>query len=101
MTGREDSGLHEAVVNKQIADMLDGQFGWTVRAERTRMVRQNKRRRPDIVIDADGNAVIIETEHDPAPTLEGDVKKALRSDIRGLGLPIAAIGVRLPPEIKH
>ena len=49
------SGLHEMVINKEIADMLDGQFGWTVRAERTKRVG-HKNLRPDIVVDIDGNS---------------------------------------------
>ena len=94
------SGLHESIANKEIADMLDGQFGWTVRAERTRRVG-NGNLRPDIVVDIDGNAVVIETEHHPAPTLSDDVEKMLRAEIRGLGKPIAAVGVKFPPEIRH
>lgn len=94
------SGLHEMVINKEIADMLDGQFGWTVRAERTKRVG-HKNLRPDIVVDIDGNAVIVETEHHPAPTLSDDVDKMLRAEIRGLGKPIAAVGVKFPPELRH
>lgn len=65
------------------------------------MVRANRQQRPDIVIDVDGNVVILESEHDPAATLQADVEKSLRAEISGLGHPMAAVGIKLPPEIKH
>ena len=94
------SGIHELVVNKEIASLLDKQFGWTVRAERTKRVR-NKNLRPDIVVDVDGNAVVIETEHDPANDLQADLEKFLYEEISGLGKPIAAIGIKFPRELKY
>ena len=86
----------EEIVNIEIAAILDGVGGWTAMPERTRVVRNQAARRPDIVVDVGGRAVVIETEFPPANGLEGDVSRASGYDLKELGKPIATVGVRLP-----
>ena len=81
-----------------MAEILDREPGWTAVPERTGVVRGRAGRRPDIVIDIGGRAVIIETEFPPANGLEGDVSRASGYDLRSLGRPIATVGVMLPSD---
>ena len=66
--------------------------------EQTRVVRGQLSRRPDIVVDVGGRAIVIETEFPPASGLNYDMDKAAGYDLRSLGVPIATVGVVLPPD---
>ena len=98
---RQDGGLgrnRKEHVNIEMAAILGRERGWTATPERTGVVRGRAGRRPDIVVDVDGRAVIIETEFPPAGGLEGDVERAAEYNLQGRGRPVAALGVILPQE---
>ena len=96
--GRAQGRNREELVNIEMAAILDRERGWTATPERTDVVRGQARRRPDIVVDVDGRAVIIETEFPPASGLEGDVARAAEYNLQGRGRPIATLGVVLPQD---
>lgn len=86
----------EELVNMMMAQILDREPGWSAIPEQTRVVRGQLSRRPDIVVDVGGRAVVIETEFPPASGLSYDMKKAAGYDLRNLGRPIATVGIILP-----
>lgn len=88
----------EVHVNIIMAQILDREPGWKAAPERTRVVRGRLSRRPDIVVDVGGKAIVIETEFPPANGLNYDMQKAAGYDLRRLGRPIATVGVVLPPS---
>ena len=96
-SARSGSGRNmEMHVNIIIAQILDREAGWKAEPERTRVVRGHLSRRPDIVVDVGGRAIVVETEFPPANGLNYDMTKAASYDLRGLGRPIATVGIVLP-----
>ena len=69
----------ETALNLLLAQALDRRHPrWRVTAEQTRIVRGNPGLRPDILIEHDGGQpLIIETEVEPAPTVEQDAAARL------------------------
>ena len=100
MTSGPSGGTHEHDINREMAAIMNRNGKWTARAERTRRVRESGMR-PDIIVEIDGNAIVVETEYHPAPTLNGDIKKMLNEEIVGLGRPVAIVGVILPLSLKE
>lgn len=97
--GRARGGRNrEELVNMAMARILNCEPGWTAVPEQTRVVRGQLSRRPDIVVDVGGRAIVIETEFPPASGLNYDMDKAAGYDLRSLGVPIATVGVVLPPD---
>ena len=86
----------EEHVNIVLAEILDREPGWKADPEQTQVVRGQPSRRPDIVVDVGGRAIVIETEFPPANELHYDMKKAAGYDLVGHGRPIATVGVVLP-----
>ena len=97
--GRAGGGRNrEELVNMDMARILDREPGWTVVPGQTRVVRGQLSRRLDIVVDVGDRAIVIETEFPPASGLNYDMDKAAGYDLRSLGVPIATVGVVLPPD---
>lgn len=82
-----------------LAEILRGQTGWEVTAQRHGRVRGTAHV-PDIIIEQDDNTVIIEAEIDPARGLEDDVNSRVGIEIEGRGNPSAIIGIKYPPGIE-
>lgn len=93
--------IREDAINQTIAYILGREDGWTAQAERTGRVVGSGGARPDIIVDTNGGAIIIETEYHPAATLRIDVEKAASREIRGQGMPVAVVGVVIPREIRN
>ena len=91
----------ESLINQTIARVLDREPGWSAAAERTRVVAGASSRRPDVVVDTGGSAVILETEFKPAATLRDDVEKANNFELVELGSPACVIGVVLPNTLAR
>ena len=91
----------EQIANIAIAAMMEKARGWNVSAERTGTVVGQESDQPDIVAKIDGNAIIVETEYHPASTLRSEVDKRTKQEIRGLGVPVAVLGVILPLELRR
>ena len=97
--GRSNAGVgrnREEHINIVLAQILDREPEWKAIPERTRVVRGQLSRRPDIVVDVGGRAIVIETEFPPASGLHYDMTKAASYDLRSLGRPIATVGIVLP-----
>ena len=88
----------EEHVNIVMAQILDRDPGWKAVPEQTRVVRGQLGRRPDILVDVGGRAIVIETEFPPANELHYDMTKAASYDLRSFGRPIATVGVVLPRD---
>ena len=98
-SGRASAGRNrEEHVNIIMAQILDCEPGWKAVPERTRVVRNQLSRRPDIVVDVGGRAIVIETEFPPANGLSYDMEKAAGYDLRNFGQPIATVGIILPRD---
>ena len=76
-------------------------MGWEAESERTGRVAGSGGAKPDIIVEAEGNAVIIETEYGPARTLEQDVLERRSVELRGIGRPAGVVGVVVPERIRH
>ena len=91
----------EDAINAGIARILSRERNWKAREERTGRIVGKSGKKPDIIVEISGNAVVVETEFHPAPTLDGDVQKVLNYHIKSMGPPAVIIGVVLPPELKY
>ena len=91
----------ESLINRAIAGILDREPGWSAAAERARIVAGAPSRRPDVVVDTGGSAVIIETEFQPAAALRGDVDRAAALRLVDLGEPACVIGIALPDALAR
>lgn len=53
-----------------------------------------------MIIEAHGNAVIVETEYHPASSLHTDVDRIIGKEINGIGEAVSVIGMRIPIELR-
>ena len=97
MTGKD--GKNERDVNKAITLIFRERYGWESEAEKTQRVIGHSGQRPDVIVKAHGQPVIIETEYPPNSGLEGDVKSRLDKHLYGYGKPASVIGVILPERL--
>ena len=89
---------NEKIVNEKIAEILCEYHGWSVRAEKSGRI-MGSRIIPDIIIEAHRNAVVIETEYNPASTLEPDVNRVIGVEVRGIGKVASVMGIKLPSKL--
>lgn len=90
---------HETIINHRIAALLGGERGWTARAEQNRVVVGRPASRPDVVVGTGaGSAVIIETEFEPAATIDADAERAAEFVLRKYGPPAAVVGIAVPTQ---
>ncbi len=92
---------HEQAVNGKIAEILNRRHGWTAKAERSRRIVGNRGLTPDIVVEAHGTAVVVETEYPPAAGLDGDVDRLAEKEIVGIGPISSTIGMKIPKDLKQ
>ena len=95
----------ETAFNPELAIALRGKHPrWRDRigAEQSGVLKDNPGLQPDIVIRHPGGApVIIETEFEPAPTVEDDARARLGKIIAATGAEVEqAIAVRVPAELR-
>ncbi len=93
----------EKIVNAKLAECLRGKHpNWTVRAEQTNVFVQ-KLKQPDIVVShVGGLTVILETEFEPAPTVESDTRNRLGQIIKLTKEEVEqCIAVRLPISLRE
>ena len=76
---------------------------WTVGAEQTRTIRDNPGRRPDILIEHPaGQPLIIETEVDPAGTVEEDARSRLGATLDPGGDRVEqVVALRIPVTLTY
>ncbi len=97
----------EKVLNGALAAALNGCHPrWRVEAEQSGVVRGAPGRSPDLVITAgDGPAsapVVIETEYEPARTVEADAAARLGSVLAGSGQTVEqAVAVAVPEALRR
>ena len=97
----------EKVLNGALAAALNGCHPrWRVEAEQSGVVRGAPGRSPDLVITAgDGPAaapVVIETEYEPARTVEADAVARLGSVLAGSGQTVEqAVAVAVPEALRR
>lgn len=93
----------ETAFNVALANVLKKKHPrWinAVGAERTHVVRGNAGLQPDIIVRHPGGApVVIETEYEPARTVEEDAKSRLGKTLESGELLEAAIAVRIPSSL--
>ena len=95
----------EAVFNAEFANALRGKHPrWRERvgAEQTGVLRDASARRPDVVIRHPGGlTVIVETEFEPAHTVERDARGRLGAIVEDTGDAVEqAIAVRVPAALR-
>ena len=96
----------ESTINTALADVLRGMSpAWTannVLAESTGVIREHAALKPDILIDADGGQpVVVETEFEPARTVEADAQSRLNKETEYSRRRIeAAVAVKLPRKLR-
>ena len=93
----------EKAVNIKIAECLRSKHpGWTVGAEQTG-VFVAKLKQPDIVISHEGGlTIIVETEYDPANTVESDARSRFGQKIRRTGEEVElCIAVKLSVALRQ
>ena len=97
----------ETAFNPELAIALRGKHPrWAeddrIGAEQSGVIQDHPGQRPDIVIHHPGGApVIIETEFEPAPTVEADARARLGKIIAATGDEVEqAIAVRVPAELR-
>jgi len=86
----------EPLANVALADALCRRHPlWTsdtVHAEKTQLLRNQPGQRPDILIDVPGyHPVVVETEFEPAYTVESDALSRLGRKIRETGAPVEGV----------
>ena len=96
----------EVALNTLFAEVLRGKHPlWAnrLRVEQTGILRDAPRSRPDILVHVpDTQPVVIETEYDPAATVENDAKARLGKTPRTSADPIEqAIAVRIPETLRQ
>ena len=79
MTDRNTDRTHETIINGTLARVLRERLGLSAVAETLR-----ERARPDIIVRLDQRVVVIETELEPALTVEADALSRLGIEIDGL-----------------
>ena len=91
----------EPEINIALAETLDAlRANWRVSGERLGAL-QGSRRQPDILVTATASApVVIETEVDPAATVEDDARSRLGAALTDGSLVSAAIAVRVPSRFR-
>ena len=96
----------EAAFNSLFAEVLRGKHPlWRegLRVEQSGVFPDAPRLRPDLLVQAPGaQPVAVETEFDPAPSVEGDAKARLGRMPAGSADPIEqAIAVRIPESLRR
>lgn len=92
--------MAEPALNSFIANALGERLGgWTVSAEATRTLT-NAGLRPDIVIETGAAPIAVETEYQPAQTVEDEAIARIGEEVASSGRAIeVAIAVRLPTTL--
>ena len=94
----------EPALNLFLAQALDRRHPrWQVSAEQTRTVHGEPGRRPDILIaHSGGQPIVIETEVEPAPTVEADAAARLRVTLETGGQAVEqAVALRIPEALPY
>ena len=94
----------EVQLNLLIADALERRHPrWTVTAERTRTIQGSPGRRPDILIEhPTGQPLMIETEIDPARTVEEDATSRLGVVLGADGDQVEqVVALRIPTTLSY
>lgn len=94
-------GNIESTMNASVAEVLDGmRETWRASPEQTGALARG---RPDIIIHEPGcRTVIIETEFEPARTVDQDAKARIGVEDRKSGRPVrVAIAVKVPCDLQH
>ncbi len=98
--------MSESAFNAVLAGALRDRHprwgGSAVLAEATGVFRGAPARRPDILLTGEiGAPVVIETEYEPAPSVESDSVGRLGAVVDGTGQAVAAVvAVRVPSELR-
>ncbi len=102
MASRISEGAFNAVLAGVLRDRHPRWGGSAVLAEATGVLRGAPARQPDILVTGDGGApVVIETEYEPASSVESDAISRLGAIIDTTGSAVAAVlAVRLPLELR-
>ena len=85
---------HESIVNDALARVMRERLGLDVVAETLR-----EGARPDIMVRLEGRVVVVETELEPALTVEADVLSRLGMEIDGLAVQ-NVFAVSVPDQIR-
>lgn len=85
---------HESIINDSLARVMRERIGLNAVAETLR-----ERARPDIIVRMDGRVVVIETELEPALTVEADALSRLGMEIDGLVVQNVFV-VSVPGQIR-
>ncbi len=102
MASRTSEGVFNAVLAGVLRDRHPRWGGSAVLAEATGVLRGAAARQPDILVTGEGGApVVIETEYEPASSVESDAISRLGAIIDTTGSAVAAVlAVRVPLELR-
>ena len=97
-----DIMIGENAINDRLADILDGMnTGWRVAGEDYGRFRGDQTR-PDILVEGNFQPIGIETEFEPAGTLEVDALSRLGKILRDSGKTVDAVfAVKLPEHLRN
>ena len=92
----------ERAFNYPLAEALRGKHPrWRVNAERSAVLLDGAGLTPDIVVRHPGGAPVVETEFDPAATVEDDARGRLGAIVADGGQRVEqAIAVRVPEALR-
>ncbi len=90
----------ETAFNNALSTVLSRKLpgSWTVTAEETGVLREHASAQPDIIVRPPaGMPIVLETEYDPARTVEDDARNRLGRTLRDTGdILEAVLAVRIP-----
>ncbi|MCY4067854.1 MAG: hypothetical protein OXE79_01930 [Acidimicrobiaceae bacterium] len=102
MASRISEGAFNAVFAGVLRDLHPRWGGAAVLAEATGVFRDAAALQPDILVTGEGRApVVIETEYEPAGSVEADAVGRLGAVIDATGAAVSSVlAVRVPPELR-
>ena len=93
----------ETAFNNNLSTVLSRKLpgSWAVTAEKTGVLREHAGAQPDIIVRPPaGMPIVLETEYDPARTVEDDAKNRLGRVLRDTGdILEAVLAVRIPGHL--
>ncbi len=93
----------ETAFNNALATVLSRKLpgSWSITAEETGVIREHAGAQPDIIVRPPaGMPIVLETEYDPARTVEDDAKSRLGRVLRDTGdILETALAVRIPGHL--